>query len=53
MNIQSRGIPVAVIRSKGSGPHHCKEGKQCAQIPLVNWLAVGCSVMLTKSHGVF
>ena len=44
------GVPVAIIMSEGSGPHHNQIDKQCGQIMHRTLLAVGATVMLTKNQ---
>ena len=48
--LAEKGIPVAVIPSKGSGRHHTQTLKQYGQIVHKSLVAVGTTVILTKNQ---
>ena len=48
--LTEKGIPVAVIPSKGSGRRHTQTLKQCGQIVHKSLVAVGTTVILTKNQ---
>ena len=50
LKVSKLDVPVAIILSEGSGPHHNKIDKQCGQIMHHTLLAVGATVMLTKNQ---
>ena len=48
--LAEKDVPVAKIRSEGSGYHHSRCTKQLGKIPAVSLVSVGSQVTLTKNQ---